>query len=671
MKSLRFRHVCLDFHTSPLIADIGKDFDPERFVAILSEARVNWITLHAKCHHGNCYYPTKLGRMHPGLTFDLFGAMLDVCHRAGINVEAYLSVVWDEWAAEQHPEWLQIDAHGKQVGRGPMDLEGRWRWLCMGGSYADHLAAQTEEILARYDPDGFLYDIVCQTRPACYCAHCLHVMQAAGIDPGDAEQAALHSLAVERAFMERMSGIVRARRPHASLWFNVRTLLHHDPRRSIASELAWLSHIELESLPSGIWGYNHFPLHVRYLQTLGMPIKGQTGRFHRSWGDFGGIKNLAALEYETFSMIAHGVQCSIGDQMHPRGALDPAVYERIGSVYRRIERMEPYCRCAQPLADIGVLIATGARVDIDGKPSDEGALRILAECHHQFQFVDRGGDFGRYRVLVVPDVVRFDEELAAKVSRYLDGGGSLLLSHEAGLSANRDEFALPEIGARWLGPSAYETTYFVPKGEAAGGFESMEHVVYERGADVEVLPAAAVIAGRVDPYFDRTWRHFSSHAQTPPNAPSRHPAAIRSGRVVYIAFPVFRSYRRYGNRSYKLLVRNLLTLLLPSPLVRTSAPSTARVTLLEQRTESRLVAHLLHYVPERRTKASDIGGEEIDIIEDIIPLHNVSVAIRCPSRPSAVTLALGGTALEHRSTDGYVEVNVPRIDGYEAVVIQQ
>jgi hypothetical protein len=181
-----------------------------------------------------------------------------------------------------------------------------------------------------------------------------------------------------------------------------------------------------------------------------------------------------------------------------------------------------------------------------------------------------------------------------------------------------------------------------------------------------------VIAERHDPYFDRTWRHFSSHAQTPVRGPSGRPAAVRAGRVAYLAFPVFRCYLRYANRPYKLLVRNALARLLPQPLVRTDAPSTARITLLEQKRESRLVAHLLHYVPERRTKRG-VGGadEEIDVIEDVIPLYDVRVEIRGSTPPRAVTLAPQGSALPLSHADGYTRVAVPRVDGYQAVVIQR
>ncbi len=58
-----------------------------------------------------------------------------------------------------------------------------------------------------------------------------------------------------------------------------------------------------------------------------------TARFHRNWADFGGLKPRAALQYETSQMMAHGAGCSIGDQMHPSGKLDPAAFELIGDAY--------------------------------------------------------------------------------------------------------------------------------------------------------------------------------------------------------------------------------------------------------------------------------------------------------------------------------------------------
>jgi hypothetical protein len=42
-----------------------------------------------------------------------------------------------------------------------------------------------------------------------------------------------------------------------------------------------------------------------------------TGKFHTTWGEFGGFKRPNALRYECAAMLAFGSKCSIGDQLHP------------------------------------------------------------------------------------------------------------------------------------------------------------------------------------------------------------------------------------------------------------------------------------------------------------------------------------------------------------------
>ena len=77
------RQVNLDFHTSGSIEQIGAEFSKEDFQNALRTGNVNSITIFAKCHHGYCYYPTKIGTMHPHLNFDLLGEMMDAAHEIG------------------------------------------------------------------------------------------------------------------------------------------------------------------------------------------------------------------------------------------------------------------------------------------------------------------------------------------------------------------------------------------------------------------------------------------------------------------------------------------------------------------------------------------------------------------------------------------------------------
>ena len=119
---LRYRQVHLDFHTSPDCADVGADFDGPTCRRTLQDAHVNAINIFAKCHHGFSYYPTKVGTPHPGLQIDLLGQQIEVLHRAGIVCPIYVSIMWDELAGAQHPEWVIVNKDGPR-GLTPTSLQ--------------------------------------------------------------------------------------------------------------------------------------------------------------------------------------------------------------------------------------------------------------------------------------------------------------------------------------------------------------------------------------------------------------------------------------------------------------------------------------------------------------------------------------------------------------------
>lgn len=674
MDELAFRQVHLDFHTSGEIPGVGDDFDPREFVDVLTAAHVNSVTCFAKCHHGYSYYPTEVGVVHPHLKRDLLGEQVEACHAAGIRVPAYITVVWDEHAAATHQEWLQVDRSGKQVGRPPLGDRG-WRWLCMNTGYADYVAAQTEEVLRGYPVDGIFFDIVKQTDPACVCDACRRELARRGVDLADDGALRDYSLEIARGFMQRMTSLVHRIRSDASVFYNSRLRVSADPRGGPRAELPLYTHVEIESLPTGGWGYNHFPLNVRYFQPMGKDLMGMTARFHKSWADFGGLKNRAALEFECFSMLASGAKCSVGDQLHPSGRLERPAYERIGEVYASVAAKEPWCRGVEAMAEIGVLLAEGGpNVPVDAaRETDEGALRVLLESGRTFQFLDLDAQFGEYPLVLLPDCIRIGPRLAVQLREYLAQGGRLLLTGESGLDVAGSGFALKEVGLRSLGPQEWETPFLRvdPGGALAPGVEPMEHVVYERGWSVAAEPGTTVLAHVVAPYFNRGHAHLSSHAQTPPavapGAPlpaGAEPAATRCGDVLYVAFPLCRAYRRTGNRVYRTLLANALDALLPERLIQTSLPSSGQATLLRQPArDDRAIAHLLYYVAERR-------APQLDIVEDVVTLRDVALTVRPGFAPSRVYEAPGSADLPFTASGGAVSVMLREMTGHAMVVFE-
>lgn len=661
--TLPHRQVQLDFHTAPDIPDVGRDFDPAAFAATMRAAHVDSVTLFAKCHHGFSYHPTAVGTMHPSLGFDLLGAQIEALHEAGIRAPIYISVGWDELMAEVHPEWRQVDAHGRMVGRGPRDARG-WRLMDLASPYAEYVLAQTEDVLRRYHPvDGLFFDIVMQEPGADYAAARQAAMRRDGVDEGDPGAVQAWAAEVERRFIARASALVRQYSPDATIFFNSRLRLDRDPAGGLRPELASYTHVEIESLPTAAWGYNHYPLFAAHFQTLGLPLVGMTGIFHRSWGDFGSLKPEAALQYECARIVASGGACSVGDQLHPRGVLELAKYRRLGAVYGRLAALEPWLEGAEPLAEIGVLLAeAGPREEAARQASDEGALRMLLELHRPFQFLDAEADVSRYAAVIAPDDVPFSPALAAQLAAYLADGGALLLTHRAGLTPAGDRFAL-DIGAEHLGDAPFSPDYFVA-GEALGApLAAYPQALYERGSRVRALPGAEVLARVGEPYFNRSATHFMSHEHAPYARTGDDPAVIQRGRVIYCHSPLFSAYRAHAVPFYRQVVDALLARLAPAPLVLAPGlPTTAEVALLRQPGHGgRLLVHLIHAVPQRR-------AERLDLVEDVLPLRDVQLGVRAGA-VRQVALAPSGAVLPHETDDrGVTWVIVPEVRGHQVVV---
>lgn len=669
---LRFRQVHLDFHTSELIEGTGADFDPQEFADTLVRAHVNSITCFARCHHGMIYYETELfpERHHPHLDRDLLREQIDACHARDIRVPIYITVQWDHFTATQHPEWVCIDGEGRTIGTPPFEA-GFYREMCINSPYVEEfLKPHTREVLEKLPTDGIFFDIV---RPQpCACKYCRAGMEAEGLDPSDIDVRRHYGLASLNRFKQDLTAFVRQINADCSIFYNAG---HIGPRHRAVADA--YTHWELESLPSGGWGYLHFPIAQRYARTLGPDSLGMTGKFHTSWGDFHSFKNQPALAYECYNMLALNAKCSIGDQLHPRGRIDPYVYDLIGSVYGEVERKEPWCIGAEPVTEIAVFTPEEYSLSpghADIPAAILGATRMLEEGAHQFDIIDSQADFSRYKVLILPDEIPLSADFGRKLDAYMGAGGGIIASFESGMRADKRGFGYAALGVTLQSEGPRDATgelvrgrvyprgdyveYIVPAGPVGAGLPEAEHVLYLHGADVAVAPEAEVLAWKVKPYFDRTYRHFCSHRQAPSSGEEGGPAIVRNGRAIYFSNPIFREYDAIASRWVKQMFLNALALLLPEPLVRHEGPSTLRVTVNAQPAQDRWVVHLLHYIPERRSQA-------IDVIEDVIPLYDVPVELRVNRPVQHIHCVPSHCVLPFRQNGGpTVNFVVPEIHGH-------
>lgn len=394
--------------------------------------------------------------MHPGLAFDLLGAQIEAAHEIGVKTPVYLSAGLDERLARRHPEWLYRQ-QDESINWTRDFLTPGYHEFCLNTPYLELLLSQVEEVTRNYDVDGIFLDIV--GARTCYCQSCVATLRGRGQDPRDRAAVVALGEEVYANYTRQVRERIHAIKPGTPIFHNGSHIRRG--RRDLAE---MNTHLELESLPTGGWGYDHFPLSARYVQQLGMDYLGMTGKFHLSWGEFGGYKHPNALRYETALSLANGARCSIGDQLAPSGKMDEATYRLIGAAYAEVEQKEAWCEGVTNIADVALLsveAVPGKHRDDHSIQSDPGAVRMLLEGNVLFDIIDTDADFTAYKVIVLPDHIRLTAQLADQLNSYTAQGGKLLATGESGLNEAGDAFAV-DLGVSWVSPSAYKPDYFRP-----------------------------------------------------------------------------------------------------------------------------------------------------------------------------------------------------------------
>ncbi len=641
---MNFRQVHLDFHTSEKISGIGEKFNKKQFQDALIVGHVNSITVFAKCHHGWMYYPSKIGNMHPGLKFDLLKAQIEAAHEIGVKTPVYLSAGLDEQILHIHPEWrLQNKEHWFKN----FSLPG-YHLTCFNTPYLDLLLAQIKEVCENYDADGIFLDIVGVRQ--CCCDSCIKELLKRGMNPNSDEDLTALGEEIYENYYKKVRETIDSVKPGLPVFHNGGHIVQG--RRDLANAN---THLELESLPTGGWGYDHFPMSARYVQNLDMEYLGMTGKFHTSWGEFGGFKHPNALRYEVALSAAHGAKCSIGDQLSPNGFMDMTTYELIGKAYAELEKKEPWLDNVKPVCDIAIL--SNEAMSGERLPDAEiGAGRILIEGKYQYSIIDKEVPFDGYKLVILADNIVLDEDTEKRLREFAENGGKILASGKSTVADGKFSF---DFGAEYVGEGEYKPSYIRP---LADNKNSSDFIMYTDYQKIKVTEGK-ILANVVEPYFNRTAEHFCSHQHTPSSG-TVEGAGIVSGRDgIYIAWDIFTDYAQKGEFIAKKTVIDCIDMLLDDDKsLVTNLGSMGVATLMEQK--DRYIAHLLYAIPTKR-------GKDIEIIEDIYPVDGIELAVKVKDKIKRVYLAPQNTDVDFEIENGYVKVKDIKIDCHQMVVFDK
>lgn len=660
MRKFPTRQVHLDFHTSPDIPGVGSRFDKKQFQQALKAAHLESITVFAKCHHGYCYYPTKVGTVHPGMDpdFDFTGAMVEAAHEIGVRAPIYITAGWCELDAQTHPEWRaqKADAPFCTKARKRSREDGSdapmgncsWDHLCLNdGGYCQHIYDITEEVCERYKVvDGLFYDI-CIVGEACYCDACVKGMKEMGLDP-EKEADAHHYFTIKRqAFQKKCGDIMRKYHPDASIFFNsggatMKRVEHHQ----------FQTHFEMEHLPTASGGYDALPVRAKYFSRTGKAVIGMTGKFHLHWGEFGGFKCKEALKYEVAAMALYGAGCSIGDHMHPDGEMEMQTYENIGYAYEYQKKIAPFCFGGEATARLGLVMSRE-------KPVMEAVSKLLMEYQVDYDIVF-DNDFSPFETVIVPEKQRLDEVGLAALKDFIARGGKVLFYGEALVEGGK---FLLDCGAEYVGGPEFDCDYLICDTPNDLELPNAPMLCTNPAQTIRVTDGE-VLARIQHPYFSRTGAHFCGHRNTPLNKDSEPlPAIVRKGNVIYMAHSMPALYGKEGNlyhkRYFMLALKQVYS---GGAVVFKGLGSEGRATMIHQPGQNRYCVNMVYASPSKRGEAY--------IIEDIMPVYNIEVALDVPQTIQKAYLGVTGEELALAKKDGRQTVVVPKLECHASVVLE-
>ena len=685
-----FRRSLLDMHIEEWDDRFLSLFDENEIFRCVREAHIKSPMFYLQSHVGYCYWPTKSGHMHKafegreGAVRDLFR----LCAEAGMDPVAYYSLIYNNWAYGEHPEWRMLNAHG----RGSRDGGNRYGLCCPNNmGYRDFVAEQIAEFSDYFEFYGIFLDMTFWPM-VCYCPSC----------------------------RDRWETETGGDMPDVVDWGDPRWNAFQDKRQEWIGDFARFATAEIKkhngdcavehqySTATGFWRYGvnanvaqasdyaggdlyggaaeqSFACKLYYGLTQNQPFEYMTSRCDPDLREHTTNKTADQLALAVYTTYAHHGASLLIDAIDPDGAVDPGVYELIGKVFRESEKLEPWLTKGDMVQDVGVYFSLDNKMDVGlsglytgSRASDDrsqphlaaamGAAAALRSGHIPFGVLNNRKltNLENVKVLVLPDVARMSAEERGAILDFIKNGGSAYLSGNSSI-----ELAGELLGMKYEGHTEETVTYIAP---SEAGMDLMDG--YRPDRPMAVFAKQAMLSGNTEgtvlgtvtlpyttPPSETAWASqccyadvdteagerrpdaaFASIHSNPPGIPTGYPAIIKAnygkGRVAWASAPV-EAQERYRHR--ELFICMIMNMLDKPSFYSDDAPDNVEFIMFEE-----TGAKYLSIVDLRDSfKAQTVC--------------NFSVCVRADKAPERVEALPSGDPLPFAFSDEYVRIAIDKL----------
>ena len=670
------RRTLADMHIEAWDRSFLSEYDSDAYFELLKKAHVQGVMIYTNSHVGYCNWPSKSGCQHPAFSKrDKVGEVIHKCHEAGIDVIAYYSLVFNNWAYDTHPEWRMITADGKN------SCDTSRYGLCCPNNEEYHLfiKAQIEELCEHYRFEGVFFDMAFWPL-ICRCDSCQDKWK---------KETGKEIPAVINWHDPDWVAFQRAREK----WIGELAQFATDEIKKIVPEVSvehqcssaacgWVRGVT-ENLSNasdyaggdlyGGFGHQSFVCKLFYAMTKNQPFEFMTSRCKPDLRDHTTTKNREEMARHNYLTLAHHGAFLFIDAIDPRGTLNPEVYEIMGDIFREGEPFEAYLS-GDMVSDMGIYFSLTAKLagagerdmPCEGAPSDDtiGHLnasinmsRMLKEENilHNVITYEKLKVYPRNKLLCICDIAQMTKEEEEAVIAFVNEGGRLYITGSGTTGLTKEFF-----GARTLGMTEEAVTYMVPSKEEKSllaGINERYPLTFLQAQERIVCDKPVTVAATIAlPYTNpKNTSKFASIHSNPPGIFTEEPAMVYAsygkGKVVWAAAPI---ENHNTDRHREVIAAVTREFGVEKPSLRTNAPADIELTLFNDKALNRFIVHA------------------VNVREDLsaVPIFNVSVSVKLDNlSPAKLFRVADGEEIQFTEENGYACFTIDRIDMYEMHIL--
>lgn len=416
-------------------------FSADEYFDYLKKAKIQSPMIYIQSHTGLCNFPTKVSKTHKFFKKNPneIKKLIKLCHDDGMKVVGYYSLIFNNQAVYDHPEWEMINSDGTTWRE-----HGQRYGLCCPNNeeYRKFVVEQIKEIKAFYgDIDAIFYDMP-YWEVACHCSSCKEKWSQITsesmpdtIDWNDKNWK--RYVKARQDWMGEFAKFVKEETnkifPNITVEFNFAAVIGCDWMAGSTE----LINESCEFTGGDLYGdlYNHsFTAKYYYGITKNQPFEYMTCRCNKNLREHTISKNELTLESEIMlSSMHHGASLII-DAINPDGTLDKRVAEKMGKVFEKQLPFEPFMDKGTLYSDVAVYFDSKTQYKRNGLASNKEAaiqsVKTMIENHIPVSVIANGhlNDLVKYQMIIAPSLDDFDDSELNEFVQYVENGGVLYLS---------------------------------------------------------------------------------------------------------------------------------------------------------------------------------------------------------------------------------------------------